>query len=675
MPFEMTWAEALPWVIAAAATVYLPGLVILAAARLPVLATLAAAPVVGVAVISGSALLADSAGSTWSWVWVAGVALAAAAPLGLFRHRRIRRTGGSRPDHRARRAAAQYLAGIAIAAIVLAPAVLDVMVSPEAFAQTYDNVFHLNATHLIVSTGEASPFGLGLLGVASFYPVGWYNWAALLMELTGISVTVAFQACTLVTIFGVWPIGLAWLAETCIRPGTFGRLVAGPLALSSVSFPFSLLDWGTLYSNLLGFALMPAVVAAGWEALGRRRPPQLSLAEAIGLLMATAAGAAFAHPNAALGAAVFLMPAAILAAWRALVPNGLAPDQPAGGTRQRLVRDSRPWTWAVIAGAVGFPVIWLTAAGSISDSRREAFLSVPRVLGEILLGTSLGKPLVATLSIGLVLGLVQLARRRELRIVLVTFALLSITYLATATFESHLATSFFAAPFYNDPYRASALVAVATIPIAILGWDWLTTSVYSWLTSSSHEREEATRVATTAERPRQRREALAAGGLAAALALLILPTPGWADTTARLRDTFTMDDESDVLTPDEYTLIVRLPQTTPSDTVIAADPWQGASLAFAFADRAVTQYYMRLIANENVALINESLNTAAHDPAVCDAIRAEGAEYALELEPHPIKSVREPPDNPGLEGLGEAEGFELVDSEGRSALYRITACE
>jgi hypothetical protein len=72
-------------------------------------------------------------------------------------------------------------------------------------------------------------------------------------------------------------------------------------------------------------------------------------------------------------------------------------------------------------------------------------------------------------------------------------------------------------------------------------------------------------------------------------------------------------------------------------------------------------------------LIMDKLDEMRTDPAVCPALKAQNVQFVLDfgnrsVHPGEKSSV------PGLQELTEANGFELVDSEGDAKLYRVTGC-
>ena len=644
----MPWSAAVPAVLVALVALYWPAPALFAALRLPPLASAALAPPVAVLVLSVSAILADVAGGLWGWPWVLGVAVLLLGGVvgGRILVRRGRPPAEAAPPSRSPRILLAYLAGIGVAGIAMGGLVLDALVSPDSFSQRHDNVFHLNATHLVAS-GHASPFALAPVTTNSFYPAAWHDWAGLVMQLSGTDALVASQACTLAIVFLEWPLSVAWLVEVVVRPGTAGRLLVGVLALSSVSFPLTLAGWGTLYPNLLGIALAPVLFTVVWDALGRDDHPVQGLGSAVTMAALTGAAVALAHPNAALSVGLFLFPVAIAAVWPLVRRGDL-----------RAVRGSVVWTLTVAAGfLVAFPVAWYVLGDAIAaGSVRDPFLEPGRALGEVVAGTSIGRPPVPSLAIGLVAGLLVLVATARLRPLLASFALVSTAYVASVALETSPLPLLLTAPYYTDPYRIAAVATVLVVPIAVLGWD----SVARWF----------------GERGPGWVGLVVAVALAGALLATTLASDGMRALHDEVRKRFVADPTAWLLTPDERALIERLPDTTPDDAVLVVNPSQGGSLAYAIADRRVTHYYMNTPVTPAAEYLALHLRDAATDPAVCAAVAETGAHYALALEPFEIEGVYESEtSHPGLHGLDAAPGFEVVDSQGAATLYRVTACD
>lgn len=639
----MSWADAVPVMLVAVAVLFWPAPLLLATLRFPPLASVAAAPAIGVLVLVSSAIIADVAGLSWGWPWVLATALVLMAGLAFARWV-VRR--GAPPDERSLpspRILLTYLAGITGAGLAFGPHLFDALVSPTAFSQRFDNVFHLNATHL-ASTGQASPFDLEPL-TANFYPAVWHEWGAIVIQVTGADVRTATQACIVATVLVLWPLTMAWLVETIVQPGVTGRLILGPLALSSVSFPLALAAWGPLYPNLLGLALTPVLLAAGWDALGRRDQPTLGLGSALTVVALGGVAVALTHPNALLSAGLFLLPVAVAALWPLIRRRD-----------RRSIRGSRPWAVAVAGFVVLLPLAWYVLGSRIAQaSLRQPFTTLDRAFIDVVLGTSLTRPPVPSLTIGLVTGLLVAAFVPRLRALLVSFALASAIYMAAATMETSPGMLLVTAPYYTDPYRIAAAGTLVVIPLAVLGWD--------------------TAASILGERLPERARLVLAVALAVALAIVAPRSDGLRSLHDEVRTDFTAGADARVLTADELTLIERLPQTTEPGATLVVNPYQGGSLAFALAGRSVTDYYMYTEPSPAARYLAGNLRHASTVPAVCAAVAETGARYVLVLEPDEIPA---PPGtesfHQGLRGLDEAPGFERVDAEGAAALYRITAC-
>jgi len=97
----------------------------------------------------------------------------------------------------------------------------------------------------------------------------------------------------------------------------------------------------------------------------------------------------------------------------------------------------------------------------------------------------------------------------------------------------------------------------------------------------------------------------------------------------------------------------------------------GAALACALSGVDTTVKHLFHRHDPEVYVIQDKLNKAATDPAVCPALADLGATYALYF---PGKTIAGQPPFPGFARLDAAPGFELVAKRGQAALYRITAC-
>jgi hypothetical protein len=246
-------------------------------------------------------------------------------------------------------------------------------------------------------------------------------------------------------------------------------------------------------------------------------------------------------------------------------------------------------------------------------------------------------------------------RRRQHRWVIGLYAVAALIFVAGNWKEAPDFRWIIAGVWYNDYFRISGMLPVAGIPVAALGGIALA---------------DRTMAAVAAHHAGLRRPAgalLTIAGLA--LAPLFAVERSIGDAAAKYRFTET----SWLLTQDELALLERVPRHVPEDAVVVGKPLTGAALVYSYTGRQVLLPYGFTPRTPEARLIMERLSRLSEDPEVCAAIRAEDLEFVLDfgnssVHPGKVSIV------PGLQGLADARGFELVDSEGQARLYRITGC-
>src|SRR4051794_16792579 len=144
----------------AVAVVLLPGLLVALLARLRGIALVALAGPLTVALVGVTGVLGDLAGVRFGW-WTVGALTVVAAGLAWLLSTRLTPRSW-RPPGWTRGSARDAL--LLVAAILMALVVFGVIayryIPLGAISQTYDAVFHLNATASILDTGRASSLEL-----------------------------------------------------------------------------------------------------------------------------------------------------------------------------------------------------------------------------------------------------------------------------------------------------------------------------------------------------------------------------------------------------------------------------------------------------------------------------------------------------------------------------------
>jgi len=654
----MTWVEMVPAIAVALVVVYVPGLALAFAMGARRFTLVAIAPALSVAVIAVSAIALGAAGVDWSVPVVAVIALITAALVYL-----ARRVGRPVPFDgvRSRPELPFLLIGVGLGGVIVATQLVIVLVVPDAVSQTFDAPFHQNVLRYIAETGSASSFDItGLIlaaGESSFYPAAWHGVASLVWPLVNVPIPAAANAVNLVFASVVWVSGSVLLARIIVPGSRVALVAAGVLSAAFPAFPLLMLDYGVLYAYFLGLALLPIALAltVSFAGLG----PRLELGRwwHLPALALTLLACALAQPAVALAWGALSIPIAIC--WFA------------GFAR----RDRRLWLVltlgvGVIAGIVILAGAWYYA-GRIGLSApwgpHTTFLGA---LIEAVGHAPPGHPLAVAASVLVAIGLIDIVVRLRQLWLAFSWGLMVMLFGIASTLESLPLRNTFTGIFYNDAPRLAALIAIVSVPIAVVG----TVAVCSlvrrvvWPGLS----------ARLGDRPAR---TVAISAAAAGTVLLVVGTQGNA-IAFEIRQSATkygFDGIVAILSEDEAQLIERLDSTTGESTVIAGSAWTGTSYAYALGDRDVITPHFNRSSDPNEIIINERLNQAVADPAVCNAVRELGVEYVLDFgrAAGDVGHGREfdgLQDYPGLTDLSTSGVVTPVDREGDAVLYRITAC-
>ena len=134
--------------------------------------------------------------------------------------------------------------------------------------------------------------------MASFYPAGWHGLAVTALQVAPIEIPIASNLLAMVAGAVVWSAGCVLLARQALGPRPVVTAAAAIFSAGFTAMPYLLSGYGTLWPNLLGMALVPALLAAVvsltglgvQDAFGGRRRAAL-------VLVGGLPGVFFAHPN------------------------------------------------------------------------------------------------------------------------------------------------------------------------------------------------------------------------------------------------------------------------------------------------------------------------------------------------------------------------------------------
>ncbi|MCC3276846.1 hypothetical protein LJ753_13315 [Arthrobacter sp. zg-Y20] len=680
----MNWVYVLPYFFSGFAFLFVPGVAVGLALGLRGVPLIGLAAPLSISVISCTAVASGILGLPWGWPLVAAATAAAAVVVFLVRLLADRFAARSRPT--GRRAAAvdvqagfpwqgtaPALAGIAAGALIIAWRFIHMIHRPDYISQTFDGVFHLNATEYILETGTASSLTIGRMvnegADISFYPAAWHDYISLLASTGSISVPEAISVGNILIAGLAWTTGCVFLVSRILGTRPMPLLLTGVLSAAFAAFPYLMIDFGVLYPNLLAIALMPACLGLAVSAAGASVRKDLGRWTALAALVLALPGMLLAHPSTLISFIALTLPLAALAAarlWQGLQGRGWLRVLPLAGTAlygvltvvlwSRIRPDPTAATWYPVESAA-------QAAG-------EAFLSAP-----------LGRPVPLMVAVLTFAGVVYCARNfQRLWWLLASFAVSCMLFVIVAGFPWGDLRTAFAGVWYNDPYRLAALLPVLGLPVAAVG-AWSVVEALRGAFAGRFGTRHAAAVPGTSDGAEAIESVKTPRGryvlptvAVVLLVVLALTTQGKSIDTAQASGAanFALTGDSPLLSADESELLERVPEEVPEDAVVVGSPWTGASLVYALSGRRTLMPHIFYTLSPEGQTVVDRLDEMLTDPAVCQAVEDLNAYYVLDFGPKEVHGGDHP--YAGLDDVGAASGFELVDQEGSAKLYRVSGC-
>jgi len=647
----VTWLSATPALAVALALLFAPGGLVVLAAGVRTVVGVALAPVISVAIVSLSAVVAQLGGVRWGppvVVASTGLAVVAVAGVRLVLRRYPPRSPNTEPD--GWRALTAGVSGAAFGATAIVVGLAAGVGSADRWPQTFDAVFHLSAIDHVMRTGDGSSLTLGTLvapdSARSFYPGAWHDLAALVAMATGSSAPLAANAVALVSAAVAWPLGCVALTRVAVGPVPATLAAAGALASGLTASPVLLTGYGTLWPNALATALLPACLALWADLFGLG--PHRATARPIGwLLLALAlAGLGLAHPNAGVALLVVGSGALVVGWW----------DR---GLRRRLGS-------LAMALAVGWLVSLSPAFASQRAQSWPAREGLAQAAGEWLALAPQRVPLAVLLAGLTLVGCGVAALRPDLRWLLAVHLTAGALFVLVAGSDGRLSRRVSAA-WWDDPNRLAALVGVAGVPLAAIGLDALVRHALArWRAGPRTASRQGSGGGSASGRPA--RWALPASVVVVGLALVV----GWQTADTERVVGWAYRSES-MLTPQESAFVAGLRGVVPAGERVAGNPWDGAALTGPLADREAAFPHLVGHWGADRQVLATSLASASTAPAVCGALARLRIRYVL-VGPTTFWSG-----DPrrflyaGLEVAGRP-GFVEVGHAGRVSLWRVPSC-
>ncbi|GAA5229550.1 DUF6541 family protein [Arthrobacter cryoconiti] len=550
--------------------------------------------------------------------------------------------------------------GLALAFMIIVWRLLSIFGHPDAFSQTFDDVFHLNAVRFIQDSGSGSSLTVGLLvnpgQTISFYPSAWHDFAALVSTTTGASIPAAVNAVNVVIAAIIWPAGLMFMVTRMTGLQAVPVLLTGVLSAGFTAFPYLMLDFGVLYPYLLAVALLPFAIGLAFTFTESRVLLTRANISAAALLVMALPGMALAHPSSLLALTAFTFPSILLVFTRSI--------KSALGRKRRARALIPPLAWFVgylVVAVLGWKILRPDPASAVWGP----YQSLSQSLGEGLLSAPMSRPVPWVIAIMTVCGVAILLRRRETWWILGVMTIgLGLFSMASGMRPGGL-RSFVTGGWYNDSNRLAALLPIAVIGVAVVGGTWVFDRVILHTRRIISER----RIHSTSLHSATRAGAIVSGTIVLAL-ITQFGSVGFEVRSAAAQ--FQITDTSNLISTDEKALLDRIDTMVPAGATLVASPWTGASLVYALAGRRSLTPHIFGDPGPEAQFVLDHLSNLSTDPAVCDAIEETHTFYVLDFGTQEVHGGSHP--FPGVKHLATVPGIRLIDSEGEAKLYQITGC-
>ena len=672
----MSWLATIPLLLFAVVLAFGPGYAMGWALRVPVRLRVFYAPLLTFALVAVSAIVLGKTGIPWSlisFVPVAAVMVAAAAGV---MHLVGRRWPSAVPDASSEAAEnwagntvplAWPVVGAVLGGFLTLHATQHMVFGPEAFSQTLDNSFHMNAIRWIQEHGDASSLTLGAVAAANqeptFYPAGWHDFVYLIYSTTGTSIATATIVMILLAAGIIWPCSLVAMCLSIPHLRPLQALAIPALTCGFFAFPGLLLFWGVLFPNLLGYALLPAFVALLLHMIQLMARREYSLVLSLSLtILVGLGGLALVHPNAVVSAAVFAVPMLLGGVVQVLRTRGAS-------TRERLVGTGV--LVALIAGCV--------AAWSVLRPSQEASELWTSIMSEgeavyqfLFLGLENANPLGGNFAPAYLVGFLALwgvgyllYKRRNLWLI-GSWMLVGYMWIVAASVPRGDFRLLMVGPWYTDHFRLAALVVFPSVLLAGIGLGGAVEGLF---------------VRIMHYIPREKHAKVAPAMMGAAMVLVLAVaglssrTPAMHDATLEVAKRYQVTPTSDILNQDEMNVINEIPKIVPKDDVIVNNPWDGSAYIYALADRHLTSYHFEFQTSPKYAAILNDLKDARTNPEVCRVVNEYKAHWYVHLENQGNFGPAQQKNYDGMVAAIDTDVLTPVYSSGPMTLYRISACD
>ena len=553
---------------------------------------------------------------------------------------------------------------------------VTVLGSPDFFSVSIDNSYHLNEVHAIATTGCYSPTGISVYPTvpgygsaeAGFYPAAWHVICALVCNILSVNAAVAINAVNFSFIAFVFPLSCFALLSAVTETNTCLALGA-LICISAYAFPWRLLTFGVLYSNLAAFCLVCSVCSV-FLSLTKDEGHSIQNRLLLAIIFLFGVFDLFLlQPNGIFSVGVILLPYAVARLYGFCIAKNLVPLK----------------SFAAAFGlVVSFVAAWIVAYnlpmmhGVVSVSWDHYTSASQMLINFLCQSYSPDAPGNFVLGLLVVVGFIYTLNRSGLRWMPVSYLLTLGIHFSTGATET-VFKHWFAGFWYTDPYRTAALCTLTAFPLAVFG----ASTIFQGLRKRLFE--------VNRKSANLFHRIYPAMFVIFFIAIVFYPSfqiPGMFNVETVFGKTRNVLKQNyDMCNPEELNEkeleFASSVKKIVGDSVVLNSPYDGS--AFLYGSSDLQMFYRSLNSspendlNESSAsrTIRHGLYKFSTDSEIQEAVKITSARYVLLLDFDNCKSRKHvftynPDDWNGIELINDnTPGFTLIKKSGHSRLYRI----
>lgn len=597
--------------------------------------------------------------------------------------------------------------------------------NPSWFLQSADNYAHLayitrsvqsgiySMLHAAFYTGARPEFQTPFFD-EGFYPTLFHSFAAVTAAITGLNEVLTENVVWFVFVAVIYPVGVCALLQTIGKKNLVASVLTSFVVFAQLAFPLRMVTVHAVFPNVAGFCLVPTVVAVFILSFNEKTSckevctsthsvQKFSVnVHTLCLCFMGIIALALVHPSADFLWAIFVLPFVLC--------NLLPSFVQYLSKKFELTKPKRIILLICLECVIlGFAIgMWNIVLNSSFMAPTVNFLweiyvdPIKSIITLLNFGLLMNMPQIL-FAVAFWIGFVSCILNKNYRWLTLAFLMTAVIYVASLSDVLPI-KRFFSGFWYTDPERTAAMVAIAAVPVAIIGMETAITLLFDLIKHGIKTVKEGNK----GEKINSENSACtisANGDQSSCKPCMFIKNSGilmciiavlWGCALLSPWDLASLPRRerselrygiiwlNEVFEPREHTtykasedeFVKKALQIVGNDLVVN-NPYDGSLVLNSLYGMNI--FYRAKVESEELpqsVIIRTKLNEVATNPEVQQAVRKTGARYVLLLDlENPALLGDQSYFFSGLQITDKDPGFEVVLREGPYRLYRITAVE